>query len=368
MKRLLLLTPDFPPAIGGIQLLLGRLVDGLADYCEVNVATRRVPGGSSGSAYRATSDNVYSTMLAGRAGLVDANALGFLLGARTTFDVVLSGHLTMAPAAAAIHRWRGTPFVQYVYADEVPHRPELARFAMRRAAYTIAISTHTRQLALDAGCMPERIRLVPPGVDIPAASPVRQRSGRPTIITVARLEDRYKGHDVMLRALSIVRRRVPNVLWVVVGDGSLRQEFVAEAARLGVMDHVEFTGRVSDEERNRRLAQAHVFAMPSRLPPSGREGGEGFGIVYLEAGLHGLPVVAGAVGGALDAVIHDETGLLVDPTSADQLADALSRLLLDGDQARALGVAGHRFARGFSWERMSRSVQAVLDDALARCG
>jgi len=189
---------------------------------------------------------------------------------------------------------------------------------------------------------------------------------RPTIITVARLEDRYKGHDVMLRALSLVRARVPDVLWMVVGDGSLRGELEADAARLDLAGHVKFTGRVSDEERNRRLAQAHVFAMPSRLPPSGTEGGEGFGIVYLEAGLRGLPVVAGAVGGALDAVIHDGTGLLVDPTSREELADALCLLLLDRPRARTLGQAGARYARSFSWERMSRDVHAVLAGALQR--
>jgi phosphatidylinositol alpha-1,6-mannosyltransferase len=157
---------------------------------------------------------------------------------------------------------------------------------------------------------------------------------------------------------------VPDVLWVVVGDGSLRGELERAAARLHVAEHVVFTGRVPDEERDRRLAEAHVFAMPSRLPPSGTEGGEGFGIVYLEAGLQGLPVIAGGVGGALDAVVHGETGLLVDPTSSEELADALTGLLLDPDRARTLGAAGARRAREFSWERMSHGVQMVLTNAM----
>jgi phosphatidylinositol alpha-1,6-mannosyltransferase len=364
VTRLLLLTPDFPPATGGIQLLLGRLVDHLASEFDITVVTRRARGPNARGVGATGGVPVRSTMLAGRSGLVNANALGLAVALRDPFDVVLSGHITTAPAAACLHWLRGTPFVQYVYADEVPHRAQLARFAMRRAAFTIAISSHTEELALAAGCPPSRLQVVPPGVDFPVSAGACKRAARPTIITVARLEDRYKGHDVMLRALALVRARVPDVQWTVVGDGSLRRELEADAARLGVADHVVFTGRLSDEERDRRLAEAHVFAMPSRLPPSGKEGGEGFGIVYLEAGLQGLPVVAGAVAGALDAVVHEQTGLLVDPTSAEELATALSSLLLDDERARTLGSAGAVHARGFTWERMSRGVHAVLADAL----
>jgi phosphatidylinositol alpha-1,6-mannosyltransferase len=374
--RLLLLTPDFPPAIGGIQLLLQRLVNGLADDFEITVVTRRSPRNDTGPAVSSPDGGsravrVRSTVTGGKLGLVDANVLGLAVGLRGTFDVVLSGHITTAPAAAALQRLRGTPFVQYIYADEVPNRPQLARFAMRRASGTIAISTHTRALALAAGCPASRVEIVAPGVDMPAAVPAAsatEKAARPTIVTVARLEDRYKGHDVMLQALVAVRARVPDVRWLVVGDGSLRAELEAEAGRLGLSETVEFAGRVSDEERDRRLASAHVFAMPSRLPPSGTEGGEGFGIVYLEAGLQALPVVAGAVGGALDAVVHEETGLLVDPTSSEELADALADLLLDADRAARLGHAGARWARSFSWERMNSGVHGILDRVLAGAG
>lgn len=364
MTRLLVLTPDFPPAIGGIQLLLGRLVERLVGDFDIVVVTRSAAGGHR--AHEDSSVNVYSTRLAGRPGLIEANTSGLAMGLRRKFDIVLSGHIATAPAAAGLQRLRGTPFVQYVYADEVPHRPGLARFAMRRAACTIAISGHAHALALTAGCPPTRLEIVPPGVDIPTATGSARRATRPTIITVARLEDRYKGHDVMLRALALVKLRVPDVLWIVVGEGSLRVELEAEADRLGLADHVQFTGRVSDEERDRRLAEAHVFAMPSRLPPSGTEGGEGFGIVYLEAGLQGLPVVAGAVGGSVDAVVHGKTGLLVDPTSSEELGEALSVLLLDERQASALGAAGAARARTYTWERMSRGVQETLTRAAAK--
>ena len=106
---------------------------------------------------------------------------------------------------------------------------------------------------------------------------------------------------------------------------------------------MRFLGAVSDAERDTWLRRADLLAMPSRLPGAGRAG-EGFGIVYLEAGAYGKPVVAGNVGGALDAVRDGETGLLVDPADAHAVAEAIARLLLDPDLARRLG-AGGRTAR-----------------------
>jgi phosphatidylinositol alpha-1,6-mannosyltransferase len=184
------------------------------------------------------------------------------------------------------------------------------------------------------------------------------RDERPTIVTVARLEDRYKGHDVMLRALPAVRERVPDVRWVVIGEGTLRKELEALTLELGVEDCVDFLGAVSKDERDHWLRRARVFAMPSRLPRSG--GGEGFGIAYMEAAAHGLPVVAGSVGGALDAVEDGQTGLLVDPEDEESVADALVRVLADPELATRLGEAGAARALDFAWPRIARRVEGLL--------
>jgi phosphatidylinositol alpha-1,6-mannosyltransferase len=276
---------------------------------------------------------------------------------------VISGHAVTAPASAAIRSAAGAVTVQYVHGDEFRTRPRLLRFAVRRADAVVAVSAHAKAMALDAGGAAERIHVVHPGVDIPP-----QRDGRraeaPTIVTVARLSDSYKGHDEILRALPLIRERVPAVRWVVVGDGPLRGELETLARSLGVADAVEFLGQLSDAERDAWLDASHVFSMPSRLPPGG-VGGEGFGIVYLEAGAHGLPVVAGAVGGALDAVVDGETGLLIDPTDRVALADALGGLLADPERAAALGEAGARRARELSWSRHAQIVEDVLRDLVA---
>jgi phosphatidylinositol alpha-1,6-mannosyltransferase len=156
---------------------------------------------------------------------------------------------------------------------------------------------------------------------------------------------------------------VPDVEWVVIGDGPLRPELERLARDEGVGDVVRFLGQVSDEQRDEWLRQADLFAMPSRLP-GGELAGEGFGIVYLEAGAYGKPVIAGNVAGARDAVIDGETGLLVDPTDERAVADAIVRLLLDRELARQLGEGGSRLARELTWPRIAQRVEAVLFEAL----
>ncbi len=123
-------------------------------------------------------------------------------------------------------------------------------------------------------------------------------------------------------------------------------------------------GAVSEGERDAALDRAHVFAMPSRLPPGG-VGGEGFGIVYLEAAAHGLPCVAGNVGGATDAVVDGETGLLVDPEDHRAVAGALVDLLLDPPRAGALGDAAATRARLFAWPVVGRRLEDLIFELAA---
>lgn len=360
--RVLVLTPDFPPAPGGIQLLVHRIVRH-ADRLRMRVVTLDSPGARD---FDATSglDVQRVGLSAGRQVAVAAlNARALGEAGRFRPAAVLSGHIVTAPAAALIAAALRIPSVQYLYAREVGARPGLAAFAVRRADATVAVSAYTRELAAANGAAPARVHCILPGVDLPEPATL-PRAERPTILTIARLSERYKGHDVMLRALPLIRARVPDVEWVVVGDGPLRPGLERAAACHGLQGNVRFVGTVSDGERDRWLRRAHVFTMPSRLPAGGFAG-EGFGIVYLEAGAQELPVVAGNVGGALDAVVHGETGVLVDPSDHIALAYAIADLLLDPSRAQALGTAGARRARDLAWPAVARRVEDLVLGLLA---
>jgi phosphatidylinositol alpha-1,6-mannosyltransferase len=294
---------------------------------------------------------------AARTALLNARALRCAYALRP--DVTLSMHIVTSPAAAAIRRALSASTVQYFHAEEIGAKPSLAAFAARHADASIAVSSYTAGLIAEAGAPTDRVHVIANGADVPA-DPSPLPAERPTILTVARVQERYKGHDTMVRALALVLAKVPEAEWVVIGDGSLRPGIEQLARGYGVERAVRFLGTVSDEERNDWLRRAQVLAMPSRLPAGALSAGEGFGIVYLEAGAYGKPVVAGNVGGAPDAVVDGETGLLVDPRDPPAVAEAIVRLLRDEPFARALGTAGRARAEEHAWPKVTRRVEELL--------
>jgi phosphatidyl-myo-inositol dimannoside synthase len=359
LPRLLIITPDFPPSHGGVQVLLSRLATGLKGF-EVEVVTPAFRGyerfdRDSGI----VTTRVGARIVGQTARMLALNLRALVRARRFRPDLTLSGHIVTSAAAVMIRTLSGAPFAQYVYATEILDKPRLAAFATARANAVLAVSAYSASLVDTYARSHANVKVIHPGVDLPTASHPA-RATRPTVVTVAQLTFSYKGHDVLIQALARVRARVPDVEWVVVGDGPLRPQLEALARESGVADCTRFLGGVSDSERDEWLARCHVMAMPSRPP------GEGFGIAYLEAGAHGKPVIAGAVGGPREAVLDGVTGLSVDATDPVAVADAIVRLLLDPELAQRLGRAGSERARSYAWPCAARRVEASLVELLRR--
>jgi phosphatidylinositol alpha-1,6-mannosyltransferase len=363
--RALVLTPDFPPAPGGIQHLVHRIVTH-APGLQCRVVTLNCPGAAEFDRNDHTdvrrvrelpTARRYSTLALNGAAVKEALAY--------RPEVVISAHIVMSPGASMIRRILRIPVVQYFHGKEIGVRPSLARFAARNADACIVVSRYTGELVANAGGMEENIHLIHPGVDLPEGRRSESRADRPTVLTIARMEDRYKGHDVMVRAMSLVAARVPGAQWIVIGDGPLRAA-IGELASSTDLDPgaIRLLGAVSDHERDAWLDKAHVFAMPSRMPAGGYVG-EGFGIVYLEANAHGCPAIAGGVGGAVDAVVDGKTGLLVDAEDHIDVGNALVALLNDDERREEMGRAGELRAEEFAWPRTATRVAHLVQETVA---
>jgi phosphatidyl-myo-inositol dimannoside synthase len=359
----LVLTPDFPPEIGGIQTLVLRVAKGLTHFrpLVVTIAAEGAHEFDGQQPFRVVRS---PAPIGHRSGVLTLNAVGALEGVRSAPSVILSAHIVAGPAAIALGRLLGRPVVQHAHAQELGRRKRLAGYVLNRAQAVIASSGYTKELVDTITGGNANVRVVHPGVDC-ASEPPTPTMKHSTIVVVARLTERYKGHDILLRALPLVRRHIKDAQLHVVGDGELRPELERLADMLKVSSATTFHGTVTDTERDAILAGATVFAMPSRLQAHGR-GGEGFGIVYIEASAHGIPVLAGNVGGSRDAVIDGKTGLLVNPDNPQAVADGLVTILQDPEAARRMGRAGWEHARTLSWARTAAGVEAVLNEVRAK--
>jgi phosphatidyl-myo-inositol dimannoside synthase len=241
---------------------------------------------------------------------------------------------------------------------------------LKRSSHrVICISEFSRRLALEAGIRDEKLRVIYVGVDVdyfkpaPDADAWRQKtlghSKGPLVLTTGRL-DRRKGHDIALEAIDLLRKKYPELLYVIVGNGEEEQRLRAIVRRLGLDPHVMFAGRVSRDDLRRAYSAADVFLLPTR-----QEGNwvEAQGLVVIEAGLCGAPAVVGRHGGVLEIVTHERTGLLVDPRSPKEAAEAIDRLLTNPSLKKQLvATAREEWSSRFSVAAMVRSTETVIWD------
>jgi glycosyltransferase involved in cell wall biosynthesis len=262
---------------------------------------------------------------------------GFARAARRAAEDADLVHAHWLPSGVVAMTTR-KPFVVQVWGTdlELARRfPALAKRVLRRARLVIAPSTALADEAHRLGA--REVRTIPTGVDVPER--VGEEADPPEILYAGRLSAE-KGIRELLAAAD-------GFTLVVAGDGPLRKE-VPEAL-----------GFVPRAELERLYERAAVVACPSRR--------EGFGVVCAEAMAHGRPVVAGAVGGLLDLVVDEETGLLVPPQDVGALRAALQRLLVDRELRRRLGAAGReRIREQFSWNRFADETLRAYEDALAQ--
>lgn len=159
--------------------------------------------------------------------------------------------------------------------------------------------------------------------------------------------------DRVIRALPLIARRVPDVRYVVIGEGDDRARLESLAEECAVRERVEFRGRVGESELARAYADCALFVMPSSR--------EGFGIVYLEAARFGKASVADSRGAAPEVVLDGETGRVVDSDDKAALASAIAELLENDAERRRLGEnARRRLEENFTYEAFRKRLEEIL--------
>ena len=277
--------------------------------------------------------------------------------------VVVACHPHLALVAVAAGRVAGVRVSVWCHGDEVwrPLRPSV-RWALRRADLVFAPSRFTADQVVRWAGLDREVTVIPHGVPQELA-PRKAAPMAGRVLTVARLEphDRYKGVDTLIRAWPRVIADHPAAVLTVVGDGGDRDRLERLASHVGADGSVRFTGQISDHELQELYRTATLFALPTGATIGNRAGGEGFGLVFLEAAAAGLPVVAGRSGAVPEVVENGVTGLLVEPGDPNTVADAIGVLLKDEELRKRMARAARSRARThFSYEEFGHRVESVL--------
>ncbi|HIH32176.1 TPA: glycosyltransferase family 4 protein [Candidatus Woesearchaeota archaeon] len=215
--------------------------------------------------------------------------------------------------------------------------------AIMNADYVFTVSDFTKNLLINQGLKREYITIYPSLKE--ASIIVKDKSifelGLDSqdyvLLSVGRLIKR-KGQDLVLNTLPKLKEHIPNLKYIIAGEGPEKYNLENQVKNLSLEQNVLFAGKVEDSELAKYYSSTNLFVLPCRfIPPNDVEG---FGIVFLEANLYGKPVIAGNTGGATEAVQHNATGLLIDPEDKSELEEAILKVYHNPSLASELGMNG----------------------------
>jgi phosphatidylinositol alpha-1,6-mannosyltransferase len=247
-----------------------------------------------------------------------------------------------------------------------PRKKKLMNKILEQAAGVIANSEFTKNELIKLGVPENEIIVVYPcvlggeGIEPEKISEIKNRLGladKKIILTVGRLVAR-KGHDRIIEALPQILARVPNAIYVIIGDGSERENLKLQIANLKLDNEVLLLGEVSESKKAAFYQLCDAFVMtPRQIGPDA----EGFGTVYLEANQYGKPVVASRSGGVAEAVMDGVTGIVVEPENINQIAEGVIKILSEENLAKKLGEQGReRVGKEFRWRIQAEKLEKLV--------
>lgn len=361
--RILLITRNLPPLVGGMERLNWHMADELAKQAEV-----RVLGPKGAAAFKPQSVTLTEAPLKP---LPLFLLMTFFKGLWITWhwrpDVILAGSGLTAPIAWLLSKLCGARSAAYLHGFDITvnHNSyrRLWRPTFRKLDQIIVNSTPTQELAMAAGIRQSNIRIIHPGVNLPDSPQPKENItafkeqhgliGKKILLSVGRLTTRKGLREFVEKSLPYIVRAEPDVVLVVVGEppkNSLGADIQTvesiqdQAEQSGLLKHISFLGVITDKNLLATIYEAadvHVF--PVRCLPNDPEG---FGMVAIEAAAHGIPTAAFATGGIIDAVREGESGYLAETNNYNELSQHVLRLLQHPIAIESI----QGFAQNFTWE------------------
>lgn len=379
----LVLAQDFPPVPGGVSVYgenlfknwTGRAII-LTPECDEpakvmfppNIIVKRIPMDMTRGSFKSYLKR----------------QLGFYKESRSIINkekihVVQCTHMASGIAALIIKKIHSIPYVLYSYGSEITGQPgiirhSIAKSILKNAFCIVTMSDFTRQAIIKYGVDEKKIRFLT-GVDIERFSRIGNIEatkkkygikGSPIILTIARLME-HKGIDTVIKSLPEMLKKYPNMLYLIIGEGPYHDTLERLSKSLKIEDHVKFLGNIPhyklQDETEAFYSLCDLFLMISRNINDIEA--EGFGLVFLEAGLTKKSVIGGDSGGIGDAVVDGVTGKLVNPNNSAKVSECILSLLENRSLADKMGINGYKRAiKLFDWKINVKNWEKELKDIL----
>ena len=363
----LIVTRNFPPDIGGMQVLMGGLSEGLVNHGPVKVFTYEYPNSkdydknSSINIERVKGLKLFKKYR-------KANLVNNFINENSNIRAIITDHWKSLELLKReyLNRFKT---VCLLHSKEINHEKgsSLNKRLLKstaKAKFIIANSNFTKELAIKVGINPSKIHIIFPGINKPKiienvfkteAEKVFKNSF-PKIITVARL-DKRKGHDKILMLIKNLKSKFPKIRYICIGFGDEENNLIKLSQELSINEEVVFLKKIDENLKLALIATSNLFLMPSRIE---KKSVEGFGISFIEAASYGVGSIGGKDGGASDAIAHNKTGLICDGNNLNSIHETVIDFF-NNEKFIQFGKAALEFSENFHWNKIVKNYLKLID-------
>jgi phosphatidylinositol alpha-1,6-mannosyltransferase len=363
----LIVARNFPPDIGGIQMLMGGLCESLSNHGPVtaytyehnnselydkksNITIKRIKGIKLFRKYR------------------KANLVNSFIEEKENIRAVIADHWKSLELIKVENLKKVKTFC-LLHSKEINHEigssmNKRLNKTLNNIDFIIANSNFTKELAIKVGVDKKKISIIFPGVEKPKKiENVKKVKAEkffedcfPKIITVSRL-DKRKGHDKILMLIKNLKSKYPKIKYLSVGTGKEEKNLFNLRKELNLENEVTFLKNINYDDKISLIAEANLFLMPSRVE---KKSVEGFGISFIEAASYGVGSIGGKDGGASDAIVHKKTGLLCDGNDLSSIHDSVISFF-NNNNFKKYGINAVKFSENFHWNKIVKQYLKLIN-------
>ena len=358
----LIVTRSFPPEAGGMQNLMWGLTNAISKHYMVKVFADHNDNSKS------LDENVsYSIERIGGPKLIRKYRKAYLVNDFIKNNKNIKG--IIADHWKSLERIKtNKKKICLIHSKEINHRKgsllnKRVLKVLNNIDYVVSNSKFTKNLAINSGVDGKKIIVINPGVEpskelskeiLFEAEDMLQHKN-PRLITVSRLEKR-KNHEKIIMSLRNLKQLYPNIIYTCIGYGEEEENIKKLVKELNLENQVLFLKNISQELKNALLAKSNLFVMPSVIY---KKSVEGFGIAYIEAAQYGLPSIGGKDGGEADAIKNNETGIICDGNSLDEIYSSIDLILKNNSYKNFINKT-KEFAKKFEWDNIIKQYFKIL--------